>query len=103
MLACDHGEEAASHAIAATYGHIRRLWYDGPADVENASRRGVHRFTPKPERATTFASWWDAMRASWRASPPAKHDEAFLVFYPAVLALSQYLGSLTSPADTRPV
>ena len=66
------------YVIAATYGHGRRLFYAGPADVENASRRGVHRFTPNPDRATTFTSWPDAMRASWRASPPAKHDKWYL-------------------------
>lgn len=60
------------YVIAATYGHGRCLFYAGPADAESASRAGVHTFSLSPADATTFARWPDAMRASWRASPPRR-------------------------------
>ena len=67
-------QEVALYVIAATYGHGRHLFYAGPADVEHASRSGVHRFTSNPRGATVFTRWPTAMRASWRASPPRRRD-----------------------------
>ena len=64
--------------IATTYGHGRRLFYAGPADAESASRAGVHNFSLNPDDATTFAHWPDAVRASWRASPPRRRDRWLL-------------------------
>ena len=61
------------YVIAAVYG-ADRLYYAGPADTENASQAGVHRFTPEPDRATVFLDFFPAMRASWRAAPPRKHE-----------------------------
>ena len=62
------------YVIAAFYGPDRCLYYAGPADTENAGRGGVHRFTPVRDRATVFPDFFPAMRASWRAAPPRKHD-----------------------------
>ena len=62
------------YVIAAFYGVDRCLYYAGPADMENASRYGVHRFTDQRDRATVFSDFFPAMRASWRATPPRKHD-----------------------------
>ena len=62
------------YMIAATYGSDHRLFYAGPADTEAASRYGIHRFTAQQDRATLFPGFFPAMRASWRAAPPRKHD-----------------------------
>jgi len=65
------------YVIAAVYG-ADRLYYAGPADTEHASQAGVHRFTPEPDRATVFPDFFPAMRASWRAAPPRKHEGTML-------------------------